>query len=397
MPGGAWLRRIRQEADPGMPRDAVAYLAWLEGAVLHDAVVAGDPQSRTRNQRIVRPRPARPGIQGGAAGVEQIVPSAWVQALHARVGYRAGAFEIAAVRVLRPPFVTGRVHGTGIGRSGVQGVASGVVDPLVQDRCLGGGERGCGIAQAAARGRARLNVPRVEAACRDVDRLVVRRPGRVLDVERLGEPALVGVAAGEVAVAAVPLGRGPAGDAGRGRRQVQHEDLLPRQPAHRGEVSLDEIQGSAVAELLVEHPRRVRARAPARVAELVVARDVQVDEPVIDAGAGVQAGHVLVGRAVVDRGVVAAGDDGAAVARQRRDLAVGAVPETRDDGAGGGVDLGDVGAAVPPTAVNFPPMYACAQFPGLKVIELTTPLTLGSHEVTLYGAVALKLKTLFRV
>jgi hypothetical protein len=37
------------------------------------------------------------------------------------------------------------------------------------------------------------------------------------------------------------------------------------------------------------------------------------------------------------------------------------------------------------------------QFPPLNVIELTTPLTFGFHEVTVYGAVALKLKMLFRV
>src|SRR5262249_282109 len=103
-------------------------------------------------------------------------------------------------------------------------------------------------------------------------------------------------------------------------------------------------QGPAVAELLVEHPRRVRACAPAGAAELVVARDVQVDEPVIDAGGGVQAGHVLVGRAVVDRGVVAAGEDGAAVAGQRLDRAVGGGWGWGGGGGGGRGGRGGGGA-----------------------------------------------------
>ena len=34
---------------------------------------------------------------------------------------------------------------------------------------------------------------------------------------------------------------------------------------------------------------------------------------------------------------------------------------------------------------------------GLNVMELTIPLAFGSHDVTVYGFVALKLNTLFRV
>ena len=53
---------------------------------------------------------------------------------------------------------------------------------------------------------------------------------------------------------------------------------------------------------------------------------------------------------------VSAGEDVAVVARDRLDLAVRAVGEAGDHGARGGVDLGDVGRRVPPTAVNLPPM-----------------------------------------
>ena len=41
-------------------------------------------------------------------------------------------------------------------------------------------------------------------------------------------------------------------------------------------------------------------------------------------------------------------------------------------------------------------MYAWEQSVPLKAMELTIPLTAGAHEVTVYGEVAPKLKTLLR-
>jgi hypothetical protein len=52
--------------------------------------------------------------------------------------------------------------------------------------------------------------------------------------------------------------------------------------------------------------------------------------------------------------------------------------------------------AVPPIDVNLPPRYAVPQS-GLNAMELTTPFTSGFHDVTAYGAEALKLKALSRV
>ena len=49
--------------------------------------------------------------------------------------------------------------------------------------------------------------------------------------------------------------------------------------------------------------------------------------------------------------------------------------------------------AVPATELKSPPMYAFEQPGPLKAIELTMPLIFGCHDVILYGAVALKLKT----
>src|ERR1700752_505846 len=53
-------------------------------------------------------------------------------------------------------------------------------------------------------------------------------------------------------------------------------------------------------------------------------------------------------------------------------------------------------AATPSTFVNFPPIKAWLQS-AVNWIELTAPLTAGAQDVTAYGAVWLKLKTLFRV
>ncbi len=50
----------------------------------------------------------------------------------------------------------------------------------------------------------------------------------------------------------------------------------------------------------------------------------------------------------------------------------------------------------PPTVPNLPPRYAVEQS-GLNVMELTVPSAFGSQDVTVYGFVALKLNTLFRV
>src|SRR6266581_9232149 len=54
--------------------------------------------------------------------------------------------------------------------------------------------------------------------------------------------------------------------------------------------------------------------------------------------------------------------------------------------------------ALPPcTEVNLPPRYALLQPVPLKATVLTVPLTFGFHDVTLYGAVALKLNALCRL
>src|SRR5215475_3284547 len=51
----------------------------------------------------------------------------------------------------------------------------------------------------------------------------------------------------------------------------------------------------------------------------------------------------------------------------------------------------------PLTLVKLPPMKASPQWPELNAMLLTVPFTFGRHEVSVNGAVALKLNALFRV
>src|ERR1700722_1531224 len=223
--------------------------------------------------------------------------------------------------------MTTEVSRRGVGRGGVRRVAAGVVDPQVRDAALGRGEGGGNVAQAGPRGLPGRHVVRVVTGGGNVDLAVVRGPGSGLHVVRLDGRAV-----------AVELGRGPRSYRGRRAGQVQLEDLLPGQAADRGEVAFYEVEGPAVAELLVVDPGPVRGHP----GELIVTRNRQVQEAVVLAGRDVQAGEVGVGRASVDRGVVPAGQHMAAVGQQGLDLAGGAVRECGVHRAGGGGHLGDV-------------------------------------------------------
>ena len=105
-----------------------------------------------------------------------------------------------------------------------------------------------------------------------------------------------------------------------------------------------------MAERLVVYPGGVAghlavagtARAARLASELVVPGDVQLHEPVVLAGDRVQAGHVRVGAAAVDRLVVTPGQDMPVHAQQCLHRGAGAVPEGADDIASARADLGDV-------------------------------------------------------
>src|SRR5215471_15398250 len=106
------LGQVRQEAQAGE-----AGLAAAGGPAAE--VIAGDPQPRAGDQHVVRPVPARPGVQpGGAGGVLDQRPArrAGVQARQAGRRYRPGAGLVALELVVEPAVVAGHVDGIGVGR-----------------------------------------------------------------------------------------------------------------------------------------------------------------------------------------------------------------------------------------------------------------------------------------
>src|SRR5215470_9514772 len=242
-----------------------------------EAVGAGDPQARTGDEHVVRVSP-RHAVDGLAAGVDLHHPVAGRVILQALVRYCVRTGLVATVRVVAPARMPGGVNGTSVRCDRVQRVAPCVVDPRVGNRGLSSWPGGYRVAQPGTRERAGCLVPRVETVFDGVDRRVVRRPGGGVHVERLSEPALVGVAAGQVPLAAVPFRRGPPGDRRRFGRQVQHEDLLPGLAAYRGEDALGKVQRATVAELLVVDLGRegYRALAGAGIAVEVVPGEVEI-------------------------------------------------------------------------------------------------------------------------
>src|SRR5712692_7310851 len=224
---------VGHEADARVTANAAA-LAGAEG------IVAGDPQADAGERHVVRAEAAGPGRvpHDGAAGRRE--PA------HAWHADRAWPCGVTVERVVEPPLVAAEIGRVRVGGGGEQRVAAGVVDPLVADRGLAGGEGGRRVAQPGAPSGPGRPAERVEAGGPDVDGAVIRRPGRGLDVKRL-----------TVDAGPVELLRRPAGHRRAAGAEAEHEDLLPGLAADRGEDALDQVEAPAVAQLLVEAPGRL--------------------------------------------------------------------------------------------------------------------------------------------